>query len=142
MGEYTQIIYEVDRGRAHIALNRPEKLNALSETLLTELNDALWQADLDTRVHAVCPGQFGNRGNTMVRGDRQNILAAANLLIEKIDKLGQHAIRPERDVKHLARVRSPAVANQVVRRKADGKQIRFRTLSELFCANGGLGEVQ
>jgi enoyl-CoA hydratase len=65
MGNYTQITYDVDRGRAHIVLNRPEKLNALSETLLTELNDALWQADLDTRVHAVC---LSGRGRAFSAG--------------------------------------------------------------------------
>lgn len=47
------IIYEVERGRARITLNRPEKLNALSMQLQQELHDALWEADNDTRVHAV-----------------------------------------------------------------------------------------
>jgi enoyl-CoA hydratase len=48
-----QITYEVERGRARIVLNRPEKRNALSNQLLHELHDALWEADLDKRVHAV-----------------------------------------------------------------------------------------
>jgi enoyl-CoA hydratase len=47
------IIYEVERGRARITLNRPEKLNALSIQLQQELHEALWEADNDTRVHAV-----------------------------------------------------------------------------------------
>ena len=51
--EFKTIVYEVERGRARITLNRPEKLNALSFELLTELNQALWAADDDTRVHAV-----------------------------------------------------------------------------------------
>ena len=50
MSEFENIIYEVERGRARIRLNRPEKLNALSETLLQELNEALWQADNGYRV--------------------------------------------------------------------------------------------
>jgi enoyl-CoA hydratase len=53
MPDFTQIIYEVERGRARIILNRPEKRNALSGRLLHELHDALWEADLDRRVHAV-----------------------------------------------------------------------------------------
>ncbi len=53
MNELRTIIYEVERGRARITLNRPEKLNALSFELLTELNDALWEADNDREVHAV-----------------------------------------------------------------------------------------
>ena len=47
------ILYQVERGRARITLNRPEKRNALSPELLTELHDALWEADDDREVHAV-----------------------------------------------------------------------------------------
>ena len=50
---YSTIVYEVEDSRARITLNRPEKLNALSRDLLNELNDALWDADNDNRVHAV-----------------------------------------------------------------------------------------
>jgi enoyl-CoA hydratase len=53
MPGYNTILYEVDRGRARITLNRPEKLNALSIELQTELNQALWEADNDQNVHAV-----------------------------------------------------------------------------------------
>jgi len=47
------IVYEVENGRARITLNRPEKLNALSNQLQEELNAALWEADNDVAVHAV-----------------------------------------------------------------------------------------
>jgi len=53
MSEYETIQYEVAGGKARITLNRPEKLNALSRQLQRELNQALWQADEDTRVHVV-----------------------------------------------------------------------------------------
>jgi enoyl-CoA hydratase len=53
MHTFTAIIYEVERGRARITLNRPDKLNALSPTLLSELHDALWEADDDRDVHGV-----------------------------------------------------------------------------------------
>ncbi len=63
--EYETIIVEKERGRARITLNRPEKLNALSARLQSELAAALRDADEDTRVHSViirgagrsfCPG--------------------------------------------------------------------------------------
>ncbi len=50
---YECIEYEVERGRARITLNRPQKLNALSIRLLEELSDALWEADADCEVHVV-----------------------------------------------------------------------------------------
>jgi enoyl-CoA hydratase len=53
MPDYEHILYAVERGRARITLNRPDKRNALSLALLTELADALWDADDDKRVHAV-----------------------------------------------------------------------------------------
>ena len=51
MSEFESIIYEVDDGRARITLNRPEKLNALSLKLQSELSEALWEADNDNAVH-------------------------------------------------------------------------------------------
>ncbi len=53
MKEFQTILYEVEKGRARITLNRPEKLNALSLELQEELNEALWEADNDTAVHCV-----------------------------------------------------------------------------------------
>ena len=53
MPEFQFIRYEVERGRARIVFNRPDKRNALSLALLTELDQALWEADNDSAVHAV-----------------------------------------------------------------------------------------
>jgi len=38
---YEHILYEVDRGRARVTLNRPDKRNALSLALVEELEAAL-----------------------------------------------------------------------------------------------------
>ena len=51
--QYETIIVEKERGRARITLNRPEKLNALSRQLQSELRRALLDADEDNRVHCV-----------------------------------------------------------------------------------------
>lgn len=53
MSDFENLRYEVENGRARITLNRPEKLNALSNDLLFELNEALWEADDDKAVHCV-----------------------------------------------------------------------------------------
>ena len=53
MAGFESITYEKERGRARITLNRPDKLNALTLSLLTELNEALWEADNDRDVHCV-----------------------------------------------------------------------------------------
>lgn len=53
MTEFTSILYEVNEGKARITLNRPEKLNALSLRLQSELNEALWEADNNIDVHCV-----------------------------------------------------------------------------------------
>jgi enoyl-CoA hydratase len=57
---FENIRYEVGDGRARIILDRPEKKNALSPSLLHELHDALWEADADTRVHAVAISGAGD----------------------------------------------------------------------------------
>lgn len=51
--DYEFIKYEVEKGRARITLNRPEKRNALSIELVEELRDALWEADDDKAVHCI-----------------------------------------------------------------------------------------
>jgi enoyl-CoA hydratase len=53
MPAFEHILYEVDRGRARITLNRPTKRNALSIALLEEMNRALWEADNNKAVHVV-----------------------------------------------------------------------------------------
>jgi enoyl-CoA hydratase len=50
---YSAIIYEKERGRARIVLNRPEKLNALTWQMQQEIAEALWEADRDPEVHVV-----------------------------------------------------------------------------------------
>jgi enoyl-CoA hydratase len=50
---FETIRYEVERGRARITLDRPEKRNALSRQLQRELHTALWDADDDPAVHCV-----------------------------------------------------------------------------------------
>ena len=87
MGGFANILYEVERGRARITLNRPEKRNALSFALLAELSQALWDADADREVHAVilrgaglafsagydlseAPKTEGRRGGSSYRGGR------------------------------------------------------------------------
>ena len=51
--EFESLLYEVDQGRARITMNRPKKRNALSFQLLSELHEALWEADNDKEVHGV-----------------------------------------------------------------------------------------
>jgi enoyl-CoA hydratase len=70
---YTFIRYELADGRARITLNRPDKRNALNEELLTELHDALWEADEDNRVRCVILAGAGpdfSSGYDLQRYDR------------------------------------------------------------------------
>jgi enoyl-CoA hydratase len=53
MSSYETILYETERGRARITLNRPERHNAITKRMESELHDALWRADADEEIHAV-----------------------------------------------------------------------------------------
>ena len=44
MPDYSQVLYETDGRLAYITLNRPEKLNALSNNLRAEVMDAMREA--------------------------------------------------------------------------------------------------
>jgi enoyl-CoA hydratase/carnithine racemase len=50
---YKEILYNVDDGILTITLNRPEKLNAFTGVMLTEMIDAFDRADADDTVRAV-----------------------------------------------------------------------------------------
>lgn len=51
--EYTDIIYEVDNYIGTITLNRPQSLNAFTDTLLTEWVDAIESAKRDPNVRVL-----------------------------------------------------------------------------------------
>ena len=50
---YETILYELDNSVLTITLNRPDKLNAATDLLLHELEDAFKQAGRDASVRAV-----------------------------------------------------------------------------------------
>jgi 2-(1,2-epoxy-1,2-dihydrophenyl)acetyl-CoA isomerase len=63
--DYENILYEIETGVLTITLNRPDKLNALTDAMLHELNDAFKQAGRNETVRCVvltgagrgfCPG--------------------------------------------------------------------------------------
>ncbi len=51
--EDQNVLYEVTNGVATITLNRPEKMNALSQELVSGFHEALEKAQSDTRVRSV-----------------------------------------------------------------------------------------
>ena len=53
MNGFDTILYSTQDGHARITLNRPDKLNALSYVMQSELSAALWEADNDRSVHCV-----------------------------------------------------------------------------------------
>ena len=50
---YKEILYNVDDGILTITMNRPEKLNAFTATMMTEMIDAFDRSDADDSIRAV-----------------------------------------------------------------------------------------
>jgi enoyl-CoA hydratase/carnithine racemase len=82
---YEEILYDVSDGVLTLTLNRPEKLNAFTRTMMEELIDAFDRADADDDVRAVivtgagrgfCAGadlsSGGDTFNADARGDRES----------------------------------------------------------------------
>jgi len=75
--EYSEIIYSLDEGILTLTLNRPDRLNAFTGTMMEELVDALDRADADDKVRAIiftgagrgyCAGaDLGRGGSTFDR---------------------------------------------------------------------------
>ena len=58
---YTQILYNVADQIATITINRPEKMNALTGTMIKEIVDAFDRTDADDNVRAVVMTGAGDR---------------------------------------------------------------------------------
>ncbi|HNN55294.1 MAG TPA: enoyl-CoA hydratase-related protein, partial [Novosphingobium sp.] len=58
---YSQIDYQVSEGIATITLNRPDKLNAFTRTMMDEIVDAMDRVDGDDGVRAVIFTGAGER---------------------------------------------------------------------------------
>jgi enoyl-CoA hydratase len=68
------VLFDIKDGCAWITLNRPAKRNALSEPLMELLNQRLWEADEDNRVHCVvlrAAGPDFSSGYDLQRYDQQ-----------------------------------------------------------------------
>jgi enoyl-CoA hydratase/carnithine racemase len=61
MTNYTQILYDVADGIATITLHRPEKMNAFTGTMMSEMIDAFDRIDADDDVRAVIVTGHGDR---------------------------------------------------------------------------------
>lgn len=79
MAEFTEIIYEVRNGVAHVTLNRPDKRNALGAQIVGELKTALAAAEHDDAVSAV-----------LLRGAGKDFCAGADLA--QLQKIAQASV--------------------------------------------------
>ena len=58
---YTQISLDISEGIATLTLNRPEKMNAFTNTMMNEIIDAIDRTDADDSVRAVIFTGAGER---------------------------------------------------------------------------------
>ena len=68
LDRYEQLIYSTEGHVARVSLNRPGKLNAITQQLYLELRHALTRADCDKAVELVV--LTGNGGPFCAGGDR------------------------------------------------------------------------
>lgn len=61
MADYTQITLDIADGIARLTLNRPEKMNAYTGTMMAEMIDAFDRTDADDSVRAVIVTGSGDR---------------------------------------------------------------------------------
>ena len=75
MSGFTQIVYEVADGIATITLNRPEKLNAFTRTMMAELIEAFDLSDADDAVRCVIVTGHGDLVDDLGEGGGHPIAA-------------------------------------------------------------------
>ncbi|HEY6403994.1 MAG TPA: enoyl-CoA hydratase/isomerase family protein [Blastocatellia bacterium] len=79
MSQYTEIIYEVKNNVAFITLNRPEKRNALNDRIISELRDAMLEAEAGDQTRVV-----------ILRGAGKDFCAGADL--SQLEKSAQASV--------------------------------------------------
>jgi 2-(1,2-epoxy-1,2-dihydrophenyl)acetyl-CoA isomerase len=79
---YETLLYEITDGVLTITMNRPDKLNALTDTMLSELNDAFKQAERDKTVRAV-----------ILTGAGRGFCAGADLAVAMANRNGGESVK-------------------------------------------------
>jgi enoyl-CoA hydratase len=97
------LLFELDNGIARITINRPDKLNALNATVISELADAVTRVETDTGVQGVILTGSGQKA--FVAGADISELAGQSPVEGKLrSMLGQHVFR------RLERCGKPVIA--------------------------------
>ncbi len=90
---YTQISLDISEGIATLTLNRPEKMNAFTNTMMNEIIDAIDQTDADDSVRAVICTGAGTRafcaGADLTPDDGRAVFSDAN----PVDDLSDPRVR-------------------------------------------------
>ena len=100
---YETILYDLTDGIAEIRLNRPQRLNAVTQQLYDELNDALTraEADPDTRV-------------VLITGEGRAFCVGADLKAHKVGRTAfdrRQYLKGEQDACHrLLHMKTPVIA--------------------------------
>jgi enoyl-CoA hydratase len=99
---YETILYQVDERIARITINRPDKLNALSNLTIIELDAAIEDAADDESVHVIIITGSGDKAfvagadigeiNTLNPVEAHDFATAGQLLMQKIHALGKPVI--------------------------------------------------
>ena len=90
---YTQISLDISEGIATLTLNRPDKMNAFTNTMMNEIIDAIDQTDADDSVRAVIFTGAGTRafcaGADLTPDDGRAVFSDAN----PVDDLSDPRVR-------------------------------------------------
>jgi enoyl-CoA hydratase/carnithine racemase len=108
MGNYEQVLYEVDPPVATITMNRPAQMNALSPQLEAELHEALDEAAADSSVRAIIltgSGPAFSSGYDLAR-DRPEVQRHRDVLNRWIDTDWVHGSR----MLHIMELPKPVIA--------------------------------
>ena len=100
---YETILYDLTDGIAEIRLNRPQRLNAVTQQLYDELNDALTRAEADGGARVV-----------LITGEGRAFCVGADLKAHKVGRTAfdrRQYLKGEQDACHrLLHMKTPVIA--------------------------------
>ncbi|MGE0354338.1 MAG: enoyl-CoA hydratase-related protein [Gemmatimonadales bacterium] len=100
---YSTLLFDISNGIARITINRPDKLNALNDTVITELGDAVGRLEKDA----------GIRGAILTGAGAKAFVAGAD--IAELSRQGpfdgkQRALTGQAVFRRLERCGKPVIA--------------------------------
>jgi len=111
------VLYEMQDGVAHVVMNRPDNLNLLGEDMITEIDDAMKEAERDPEVRVVIlrgEGRAFSAGHDLVGTTRKEHELPRNIVEGRLDFEDEYYLEANLRIRNLKKPTIAGIKGHVV----------------------------